>query len=174
MRRLPHVRPADDRDARLGQLRLSLPRSSAGQPLDHFVEQIADAQPVLGGDLHDRLESELVEIERAGARAPVVGLVDRHDHRPALRSDRLGDLEIGRHEPFAAIDHEDEHRGVLERPPAVLEDELLKGSSLLPNMPAVSVSRNGTVRQFAGCWITSRVVPAVGVDDGAPRRRQHG
>src|SRR5688572_3345643 len=28
-------------------------------------------------------------------------------------------------------------------------------------MPAVSVSKNGTFRQSAGCWMTSRVVPAV-------------
>ena len=82
--------------------------------------------PVLGGDLHDRLEPELVEIERARLRALVVGLVDGDDHRPALRADRLGDFEIGRHQPLAAVDDEHEDRRIFERAPAVLEHLLLK------------------------------------------------
>ena len=82
--------------------------------------------PVLRGNLHDRLEPELVEIERAGLRALVVGLVDRDDDRPSLRADRLRDLEIGGHQPLAAIDDKHEQRRIFERSPPVLEHLLLK------------------------------------------------
>ena len=97
-----------------------------GQPLDDFVEEIADALPVLRGDLHHRLEPQLVEIERARFRALVVGLVDRDDDRAALCANRLRDFEIGRHQPLAAVDDEHEQRRIFERAPAMLEHLLLK------------------------------------------------
>ena len=39
------------------------------QLLHHLVEQVADPFAMLGGDLHDRLESELVELEDPAAGA---------------------------------------------------------------------------------------------------------
>ena len=41
-RRLPDVRAPDNRNPRLGLLRFLLFRFRVGQPLDHFVEEIAD------------------------------------------------------------------------------------------------------------------------------------
>ena len=73
------------------------------------------ALPVLCRNLHHRLEPELVEIERARLRAFVVSLVDGDDHRPALHANGLCDLVVSRHQPFAPIDDEHEHGGVLER-----------------------------------------------------------
>ncbi len=125
-RRLPDVRTADNRNPRLGLFRFLLFRFRLGQPLDHFVEEIADALPVLRGNLHDRLEPELVEIERARLRALVVGLVDRDDDRPPFRADGLGDFEVGRHQPLASIDDEHEDGGIFERAPPVLEHLLLE------------------------------------------------
>ena len=43
------------------------------------------------------------------------------------------------------------------------------GSVLAPNIPPVSTRENGTPCHSAGWAIESRVVPAIGVDDGAPR-----
>ena len=66
----------------IGSVSAGAPRLAArGQPADHFVEQIAGALAVLGGDLHDRLEAEPIELDRPAACALVVGLVNCHDHR---------------------------------------------------------------------------------------------
>ena len=81
---------------------------------------------MFGGDLHDRLEPELVEVERARLRALVVRLVDRDDDRPSFRPHGFGDFEVGRHQPFAAVDDEHEEGGVFERAPPVLQHLLLQ------------------------------------------------
>ena len=82
--------------------------------------------PVFRGNFHDRLEPELVEIERARLRALVVGLVDRDDDRTPFRANGLRDFEVGRHQPLASIDDEHKDGGIFERPPPMLEHLLLK------------------------------------------------
>ena len=47
-RRLPHIGPSDDRDARLWHLGFLFLRLCRGQPFDHLVEKVADAQSVFG------------------------------------------------------------------------------------------------------------------------------
>ena len=71
----------------------------AGSRLHDLVEQIADPVAVLGGDLDDRLEPELVELEHPAARPLVVGLVDRHQHRRLGRPQVAGDLLVARTSP---------------------------------------------------------------------------
>ncbi len=163
-RRLADVRPPHNRNPRLGRLRFLLFRVPFGQPLDHFVEEIADTQPMLRGNFHHRLESELVEIEGARFRAFVVGFVDRDDDRTALCPNRLGDFEIGRHQPLPAIDDEHEERRIFERAPAVLQHLLLKRILAL----AEHAGRVGQQKR--------NVLPVGGVLDdiaGRPGRRIH-
>ena len=109
--------------------RPALPASRARRASRATISSSRSPTPVavLGGDLDDRLEPELIELDRPPARPLVVGLVDRHQHRHArpCRSAR-GDLLVAGHQPFPAVDDEhDDVRGV-ERPPAVLDDQLVQ------------------------------------------------
>ena len=146
-RRLADVRPADDGDARsrVGGSRLGLeagaarpcrshPSSSRSSPkpwrLSRFtISSSRSPTPVsvLGGDLDDRLESELIELHRRRLRALVVGLVDREQHRHArsARSSR-GDRLVARDEPFAAIDEEHQQIGARDRPLPLPDDQLVQ------------------------------------------------
>ena len=63
----------------------SRPRADAGSRLHDLVEQIADALSVLGAHLDDRIEAELIQLERTVPRAPIVGLVDRENRRARWR-----------------------------------------------------------------------------------------
>ena len=90
---------------------------------------------MLGGDLDDRLEAQLIEIQRAGARAPVVGFVDRHNDRFARGSNGRGNFQIGGHEPFAAVDDKHEDIGGGQGAPSVLHDELLQRILALAKHP---------------------------------------
>ena len=101
-------------------------RAGAGQPRDDLVEQVADAFAVLGRDLDDRLEPELVELDARAAGPLVVGLVDGDQDRHGRRPQRGGNLLVARDEPFAAI--HDEHNDVrrFERPPPGHDDELVQ------------------------------------------------
>ena len=82
--------------------------------------------PVLRRNLHDRLEPELIKVERAGLRAFVISLVDGDDHRPSLRADSFRDLEIGGDQPLAAVDDKHKQRRMFQRSPPVLQHLLLK------------------------------------------------
>ena len=67
---VPGLRPRVVAICRLGSRVAAARPRRARQPLDDLVEQLADALPVLGADLENRIEAELVELERAGlARA---------------------------------------------------------------------------------------------------------
>ena len=88
----------------------------AGRSADDLVEQVANTVAVFGGDLDDRLEAELIELDRAAARPLVVGLVDRHQHRHVHRAEPLGDLLVAGHQPVASIYNEDNDLRRFERP----------------------------------------------------------
>ena len=61
---------------------------------------------------------ELIELERAGARAPIVGLVDGQDRRHVRAADRGGNVLVAGHQSFAAVDDEDDHVGGVDAPAA--------------------------------------------------------
>ena len=96
------------------------------QPLDDLVEQVAHALAVLGRHLDDRLEPELVELDRAAAGPLVVGLVDRHQDRDGGRSEPRGNLLVPRNEPLASIYNKNNDVGRFERAPAGQDDELVQ------------------------------------------------
>ena len=78
---------------------VELARSAARlprQPLDDLVEQIADALSVLGAHLDDRIEPELVQLQRSGLGAPIVGLVDGEDRRNIGAANRGGNFLVAR------------------------------------------------------------------------------
>ena len=148
------------------------------QPARDFVQQIADALAVLGGDFHDRLEPQLVELERPSPGALVVGLVDRQDDRRGDHSQSRGNLLVGRDQPLASVDHEHDHIGRLERPPALLHDELVQRIVAGAEHPASIDERNVVPCHSAGSELTSRVVPgdwrddrAAGIGDAVEERR---
>ena len=109
--------------------------------LDDRVEQVADAVAVLGADLDDVIEAEPVELERAGAGAAIVGLVDGENDRHVRLARGLGDFLVAGHKTFAAVDDEHDQIGrtaARGRPRSTTSS--CSGSSLAPNKPPVSVS----------------------------------
>ena len=100
--------------------------ASARQPLDDLVHQLADALPVLGADLDDRVEAEPVQLERPAARAPIVGLVDRQDRRRRPRPDGGGNVLVAGHQPLAAVDDEHDEVRRPQRAPAALDHQLVQ------------------------------------------------
>ena len=94
-RRLADVGPPDDRDRGfLWRVRRTTPAARRRNTPDDLVEQVANALAVLGRDLDDRLEPELVELDRPPARPLVVGLVDRQQHRHLDAAQAGGDLLV--------------------------------------------------------------------------------
>ena len=93
------------------------------QPLDHRIEQIADAVAVFGRDLVHGIEPQLIQLEDAALRTLVVGLVDRQQRRLAGFPDHSGDLVIPGDEAFTAIRHEHEQIGVGNSAAPALEHE---------------------------------------------------
>jgi hypothetical protein len=81
---------------------------------------------VLGRHLHDRLEPQLVEFDRASSGPFVVGLVDRHQDRHRGRPEPGGDLLVPGNEPFAAVDDEHDDVGRLDCAAAADHDELVQ------------------------------------------------
>jgi hypothetical protein len=121
-RRLARIGTADDRDRHLDLL-LHCHRRAARQSLDDGIEQIANAVTVLGRDLVHRIEAELIELEHATARAPIVDFVDREKCRLARLPDDFGDLMVARYEPLTAIRHEHKEIGVRDGAAAAIEHE---------------------------------------------------
>ncbi len=123
-RRLPDVRPADDRD---GDFILvgDFWRVPRRQQAPHLVQKFGDARAVLGGYFEDRLEAHLVELERAALRAAIVRFVDRENHRLAERTNLMRDFFVARHQTFAAVNDEHDEIGFLERAETLLDDELV-------------------------------------------------
>jgi hypothetical protein len=119
-RRLPDIRTPDDGDAGLGGLGL-LFFGPGRQAFDDLVEQIADALTVFAGDLQNRIEAQLVEVDRSAPRAPIVGLVHGDDHGHPARSQRVGDVAISGHQPLAAVDDKNHQVGGIERALASLD-----------------------------------------------------
>ena len=91
-----------------------------------LVEQVAHPLAVLGGDLDDRLEPHLVELEHASARLLVVGLVDGQQYRRRRFPQGGGDLLVTGHEPFAAVHHEHHDVCRLDRPLPLHDDQLVQ------------------------------------------------
>ena len=82
---------------------------------------------MLGGDLDDRLEPELVKFEHAAARPFVVGLVDRHDDRRLGAPQMLRDLLITGNQPFPPVD--DKHNDIsgFQRTLTMNDDQFVQG-----------------------------------------------
>jgi hypothetical protein len=80
------------------------------QCVEDAVKQIADALAMLRADFKDRIDSELIEVERAGARPPIVHLVDGEQQRAIGLARDAGDLAIPGHEALAAVG--DEHQEI--------------------------------------------------------------
>ncbi|MNC88020.1 hypothetical protein D3C83_38010 [compost metagenome] len=61
-----------------------------------------------------------------GTRPPVVGLVDRQQHRLVRRVQHARDVEIARHHAFAAICHEHKQIRVRDGAPPAFEHEFVQ------------------------------------------------
>ena len=129
-RRLADVGPADDGHRNLvGRLQRHRAADLAGRlqlALDG-VHQIVHAGAVLGRDLEHVIEAEREELVHPVARALVVGLVHRQQHRRLGHPANLGgNLVVARHAPFAAIDDEDDQIGLQDGALAVLDDQIVQ------------------------------------------------
>ena len=137
-------------------------RGRAGKPRDDLVQQVADALAVLGGDLDDRLEAELVELD-GRVRAPaVVGLVDRHQDR------RLRRLAAPRRSPRRPRPALRAHRRRTQSPrsrwPAGrADDQLVQRIVAGAEHPAGIDQRERRPLPLGRLRNESRVVPATGV-----------
>ena len=94
--------------------------------LDDRVEQIADARPVLGGDRDHGIETQRVELDEAGLRLAIVGLVHRDHDRPSALPHGRGDFLVAGHEPVPAVEHEDDEIGRRDRAMSLLQHELVQ------------------------------------------------
>ena len=92
---------------------------------DHF-EQIAGAVAVLGADLDHGVEAESIQLERAGAGAAIVGLVDRENHRHAGVARGLGNVLVAGNQTLAAVDDHHDQIGGLQRAAALGHHELVQ------------------------------------------------
>ena len=139
-----------------------------GQTAYHLVEEIADAEPVLGGNLDNGLESEPVELERAVAGAAVVRFVDGDHNRHAVPAQRLRDFVVSRHGPLPAIDHEDEQVDGSGGAADAFGDGLLHGVQAGPNdTPGVDQRENATLPLDRAAQYVARGARH-GADNGAP------
>jgi DNA-binding protein HU-beta len=109
-RGLPHVGPSDDGEPeRLLALLRDLDLRHPGQRL---VEEVADAEAVLGGD-RKSVEAEACELAR-----PVVAsldLVDGDDHLLARLAQAGGDGGVVAHQAGAAVHHQEDEVGFGDR-----------------------------------------------------------
>ena len=133
-RGLSDVGAADDGDRRRGGS-ATWRRATGREAGDDLVQQIAGPLPVLGGDLDHRLEAHGVELDRAAAGLPIVGLVDRDNHRHVGRAQAGGNLLVGRHQPFAVDDEHDDVRG-LHRAQALRKHQCVQRILAGPEHPA--------------------------------------
>jgi hypothetical protein len=167
-RRLADVGPADDGDLGLDRI---LGRLGLGdrQPAGHGVEQIADARSVLRRDRHDRVEAQRVELDHAGLRLAIVGLVDGDDHRPAALPDGRGDLFVAGHQTVLAVGDEHDQIGRRDRAMALLKDELVQ--RILAGAEHAAGVDDGDVRTLPFGLGGDDVAGGAGDrrDDGAPR-----
>jgi hypothetical protein len=188
-RRLTRIRPADDRDrdflpgnrlvrrlgrdlVRLGGRFLVPHTPHARKAQDDLVEQIADPDPVLGGNLEHRIEPELIEVDDAGKGAAVIRLVDGEHRRLVGCAQRLRDLSVAADQPLAAIYNEDKEIRVGDRAMPALQHQLVQrifaraehaagvGQLELRILPLDALREDVTCR------------PGDGGDDRAPRMRE--
>src|SRR5262245_33884716 len=73
------------------------------KPRHDLVEQVARAFSMFGRDLDHGLETELVELERATARPPIVHLVHRQDHRNVCAAERRCNFLVSRDQALPPI-----------------------------------------------------------------------
>ncbi len=93
----------------------------ARQLLENRIEEIPDAIAMLGGNLVDRIEPELIELEHTVARSSIVGLVDGEQRGFARLADHLGDFLVAGHQTFASIRHEHKEIGLSDGATSALE-----------------------------------------------------
>ena len=112
-RRLPDVRPAEDRDADRFLRNLGSARSR--QPVDDQVEQVAGAVAVQSRDRNRIAEPEPVQVERQALLARVVDLVGDQEHRLARAAKDVGDLFVPRAHACLGVDDEEHEIGLRDR-----------------------------------------------------------
>ena len=140
-RRLADVGPPDDGDRevgrppRRGRVRVRLrPRTAPPRQARHDgVQQIADAEAMLGRDRHDGRDGEAVELLDALLGPAVVDLVDRENHGTTRPADVRRDLLVGRDDAVPPVGHQHDDGSRVERRGA------LHGHGLLERVGAGSV-----------------------------------
>jgi len=85
------------------------------QALRDLVQQIPDAGAVLARDLEQRIEAQLVELERRFAGFTHIYLVDQGEDRRIRRAQLLHDLEVARNEALLAVEHQQQQVSLCDR-----------------------------------------------------------
>ena len=93
-----------------------------GEDGEDFVEEVADAGAVLGGDGEDVGEAEAAEVFGLGLQGFGVHLVDGEEDGLAAAEEEAGEFEVGRGELGAAVDDHDDGVGFFERDLGLAED----------------------------------------------------
>ena len=125
-RRLAGVRPADDRDRELDGFRRSAGRRARGSRSTIASSRSPTPSPCSAAISNTGSNPSSIELERTGARASIVGLVDGEQRGFAGVADHLGDFLVARHQAFAAIRHEHKEIGVGDRAAAAFEHERMQ------------------------------------------------
>ena len=112
--RFADVRLSDDGDVRqVGPVVIFL-SGLFREHSDHFVEEIACAASVGGGDAPDLSESERIELVGVKDLLPGVHLVDAEDYRFAAAPQQVRDLCIIVRDACGRFHHEEHHIGLLD------------------------------------------------------------
>ena len=93
-----------------------------GEDGEDFVEEVADADVVLGGDGLDVGEAEAAEVFGGGGEVDGVDFVDGEEDGLAAAEEEAGEGEVGRGELGAAVDDHDDGVGFFEGGLGLAED----------------------------------------------------
>ena len=124
-RRLSGVGASDDRE--LGDVLLGGSLVVAFRHILHdLVEEVACARTVGARHLHRVAEAELIEFGGIEAGVAHVFLVGHHNHRLLRAAENLGHLVVEVGDAGGAVDHEEDHVGLLDGDRHLLVDLLLE------------------------------------------------
>jgi hypothetical protein len=119
---LPDVGTSHDGDPCHAILALGGLGRRRGQDLERSVEQVVDADAVLGGDHQDLLEAKLEYLVPEMLLARDVGLVRRDDHRSPRPAEQLGDVTVDRRQTLPDVEQEDDGICFLDGDPGLCLD----------------------------------------------------
>ena len=113
-----------------------------------FVQQIADAVPVLGRDFHQRFDPELVEIRHTSLAALVVGLVHGENERQSGLSNLFRDRRVAGDEPFSSINEKHQEVGSGNRALPLLDHQIVErvGAGAVKPTGISELERNSSPR----------------------------